>query len=330
MRISFVGKGGSGKSTLAALFTQYASRQGQNVVAIDADLNIHLPRLLGFEKPAAETYLSEPSVALAIKDRLRGTNARIGKPETFRKSTPPGSGSHLILVDDPNDPIIRSYSTKKDETRLLVVGTYAEEDIGASCYHNNLAILENVLSHAADDKALVVADMVAGTDAFASTLHAQFDLTILVVEPTWRGIEVYKDYERLCRQAGCLDTLKVVGNKIRTEEERAFVTKHIPAEMLLGCLGQSPYLETQDRNWGPIEFAQLEPENALVIRTIYDALKRLSYDPQKRLEKLWDLHRTYVSQRFITERFGDLTTQIDPTFDFTQETTKQRACNTTH
>ncbi len=327
MRISFVGKGGSGKSTLCALFVQYARNQGESVVAIDADLNVHLPRLLGFEKPAANIHLSEPSATATIKKHLTGTNGRIASPAAFRKSTPPGSGSNLILLEDANDPILKAYGTVSNKIRLMAVGTYREEDIGASCYHNDLAIFENVLSHVADERGLIVADMVAGTDAFASTLHAQFDLTVLVVEPTWRGIEVYKDYVKLCEHAGCGHALKVIGNKIKTPEDRALIAAHIPEHHILGYVGLSPYLEQQDKIWGSIKVEDIESDNLKAIETAYATLKAMPYDPQKRLRKMWALHKAYVSQGFITDRFGDLTTQIDEAFDFQKATEVQRLCN---
>ncbi len=44
--------------------------------------------------------------------------------------------------------------------------------------------------------------MVAGVDAFANTLHAQFDLICLVVEPTKRSLEVFRHYLELAEEAG--------------------------------------------------------------------------------------------------------------------------------
>lgn len=328
MRIAFVGKGGAGKTTVAALFGQYAKTRHKHVLAIDADLNIHLPRALGMQIPAPDLHLSYPAAGEVIKKILKGSSTRIQTVAHFKKSTPPSHGSRLILLDDVHDPILSEHSTQYDDMRLMVVGTYTEEDIGASCYHNDLAILENVLTHLVDDQGVVIADMVAGTDAFASTLHAQFDLTVIVVEPTWRGIEVYKDYTKLCQQAGCDDALKVVGNKIKTVEDRARIEAYIPKEKILGYIGQSSYLEVQEKTEGRIQVQEIEPENTQAVIAAYEALQAIPYEPQKRLQKIWGLHRLYVAQSSIKDRFGDLTSQIDESFDIRAAAQKQRVCKT--
>lgn len=66
MRIAFVGKGGSGKITLSAFFSQYIKDQAP-VLVIDADLNMHLPSLLGFEELPQEMHISYPSAARPLK-----------------------------------------------------------------------------------------------------------------------------------------------------------------------------------------------------------------------------------------------------------------------
>ena len=72
----------------------------------------------------------------------------------------------------------------------------------------------------------------------------------------------------------------------------------------------------KDQEGGALDISKLEPENVALLETVFEKLKKKSYDYQKRLEKLWKLHRRYVDQDFIQERFGDLTDQIDETFDF--------------
>ncbi len=233
MKIAFVGKGGSGKTTLSASFSAYLESKQENVLVIDADLNMHLAELLGFRVPEIEKHISHPKAAEAIKEYLKGSNERIKSTAHVKKTTPPGKGSKLLKLDQEN-PVFENYTLRRDNTRLMVVGTYNEEGIGASCYHNNLAILENVLSHTIDENGSVVADMVAGTDAFASSLHAQFDLLVIVVEPTRRSLEVFDHYLALAEEAGVADVLVAVGNKVRSEADKAFIAERIPKEKSVG------------------------------------------------------------------------------------------------
>jgi CO dehydrogenase maturation factor len=314
MRIAFVGKGGSGKTTLSALFSQYIKDKAP-VLVIDADLNMHLPTLLGFQEMSQEIHISHPNAVKTIKNYLRGTNERIKELIHFRKTTPPANGSQFIVLHNPNDTILKQFAVGDPNFRLMVVGTYDTDDIGASCYHNNLAILENVISHLVDTKGNLVTDMVAGVDAFANTLHAQFDMLVLAVEPTKRGVEVYKQYQKLADDAGVGDLLFVVGNKVRNTTDKEFISKHIPSNRLLGFLADSKYLRAKDQEGGQLDIAMLEPENKKTIEVIADKLFGIYPDHTARLQRLYDLHRRYVAQDFICERFGDLTGHIDESFN---------------
>ncbi|MEK7187281.1 MAG: ATP-binding protein [Patescibacteria group bacterium] len=314
MRIAFVGKGGSGKTTLSALFAQYISRK-YPVLAIDGDLNMHLGPLLGFPELPPEKHISHPAATKTIKTHLQGKNDRIKELIHFRKTTPPTPGSNFVAIHNSQDPVVVEFGLRNRNISFLTVGTYDTEEIGAGCYHNNLAILENVLSHLIDTKGVAVVDMVAGVDAFANTLHAQFDLLVLVVEPTKRGLEVFKQYKELSQGAGVHDALFVIGNKVRSEDDEEFLRKHIPPEKLLGILRESQYLRDKDREGGSLEVEKLETENRELLQTIAKKLFSIMPDCQKRLENLFELHRKYVGQASITERFGDLTNQIDPLFN---------------
>jgi CO dehydrogenase maturation factor len=319
MKIAFVGKGGSGKTTLSASFSAYLEDKGERLLVVDADLNMHLAELLGFPALPVEKHISYPAAAEAIKTRLRGANSRIKSVAHFKKTTPPGKGSNLLHLDTEN-AVFDAYTLKRGDIRFMVVGTYSEEGIGASCYHNNLAILENILSHTIDDKGIVVTDMVAGTDAFASSLHAQFDLLVMVVEPTRRSLEVFDQYLALAEEAGVADILVAVGNKVKSDTDRAFIAERAQ-DKLLGFFNESKYIEEHDRLGGALDIAKLEPENKVLLETIYNKAKVSVQNPDARLKLLHKLHIRYVAQPFITERFGDLSDQIDPSFSYRQDTT---------
>ncbi len=316
MKIAFVGKGGSGKTTLSALFAGYVKQYNKVVAVFDADLNIHMPELLGFDEIPASKHLSHPDVAKDIKKRLLGKRTDVANLGAFRKTTPPSSKSNLIILKDIENSPIKDYFVKDTNVYLFAIGTYDEEEIGASCYHNNLAIFENVLSHLIDKDSYVIADMVAGVDAFANTLHAQFDLICLVVEPTKRSIEVFKHYLKLAEEAGTENSLFVIGNKVRSESDKDFIRQHIPTEKLIGFLEDSSYLAEVDKQGGALDITKLESQNIQLFEDIHKKLIDTPKDSQKRLEKLWQLHKVYVAQASITERFGDLTHQIDTSFTY--------------
>ncbi len=318
MRIAFVGKGGAGKTSLCVLFSQYLKQDRRDVLVVDADINTHVQGLLGFCPIPDEKHLSHPEATSFIRKYLKGQNNRIASDGAFRKTTPPASGSNLIFIDDKDNSILGRYSVANDNLRLMVVGTYHEDDIGATCYHNHLATFENILTHLIDDRGVLVADMVAGVDAFASTLHAQFDLMVLAVEPTWRSIEVYDQYAALAQSASCLDSLVVVGNKIRSSEDVDFIKNRIPHESILGFFTDSDYLRVQDKECAVLDCKQLEQGNLATLHNIKEALFARPFDPQKRMKRIWELHKKYVAQLSIRERFGDLTNQIDENFDMTR------------
>lgn len=317
MKVAFVGKGGSGKSTLSALFSLDRAQHSEEVLAIDADLNMHLPELFGMDAVPVSLHISEPGVATAIKDHLRGTNDRIASVSHFKKTTPPGEGSNLITFSS-TDPILSSYTVVNDNVRLMTVGTYQEDGIGASCYHNNLAVLENVLSHTVSGDSWVVVDMVAGVDAFASSLHAQFDLTIFVLEPTRRSAEVFKQYQELATESKTADRLRVVANKVTSEAEVAFVREVVPAALLIGTIGSDEHISAHDLTGGALDSRQLTSDYQIVLQDIAAAAHTLAADPDDRLPYLYQLHERYVQQPYVVRAVGDLTHQIDPQFSYRQ------------
>jgi CO dehydrogenase maturation factor len=316
MRIAFVGKGGSGKTTLSALFTDHIKKDSKPILVFDADLNIHLPILLGFgDFIPTEKHLSYPAAAKKIKQYLKGSNEMVNLA-AFRKTTPPTRKSKLISLSNLETSVLKEFYIKKDNLHLAIIGTYDEERIGASCYHNNLAIFENVLSHLVDTDGYVLADMVAGVDAFANTLHAQFDMLCLIVEPTKRSIEVFEHYLRLATEARTESGLVVVANKIRNEKDKEFIKQNIPQDKFIGFVEESEYLREIEQEGGSLNVDLLEENNRKLLDLIKDRLVSQPQDPQKRLEKLWHLHKVYVAQDSIKERFGDLTNQIDTSFSY--------------
>ncbi len=316
MRIAFVGKGGAGKSTLAASFVDYLQKHSEAPVAVfDADLNVHMPMLLGFDELSDRMHISRPEAGKEIKQWLIGGND-IADLGAFRKTTPPSIKSNIISFAAIQESPLVNFGMKNENLWVFAVGTYQNEDIGASCYHNNLAILENVLTHFDDKEGYLIADMVAGVDAFAGTLHAQFDLNCFVMEPTARSVAVFKDYQKLAQEAGVADSVFVIANKVRDEKDKEFVLESIPSEKLLGIFWDDEHIRAVDRDESKVSFDKLNDANRKILAGILERLNSLPDKRNDRLSKIHELHKKYVNQAFVKARYGDLSGQIDKSFKF--------------
>jgi CO dehydrogenase maturation factor len=319
MKIAFVGKGGSGKTTLSSLFIRYLAGRRIPVTAVDADINQHLGVALGLDEEAAAALPAMGGQLRLIKDYLRGSNPRIGDVDTMIKTTPPGSGSRLLRLDEPNpvfDGCARQLALEGGAggtVRLLATGPFTEADLGVSCYHSKTGAVELCLNHLVDGRhEYVVVDMTAGSDSFASGMFTRFDMTFLVAEPTRKGVSVYRQYREYARDFGV--RLAVVGNKVHGPEDLAYLRAQI-GDDLLTVLGGSPWVRALERG-GQRPFAELERDNRTALDALYTAADA-SYperDWERYTQQMVHFHLKNAAS-WGNERTGvDLAAQVDPGF----------------
>jgi len=306
MKVAFVGKGGSGKSTISSLFIRYLSdRVGADVLALDADLNMNLAGLLGVNVPP-EKYLSSPENSSKFRKFLKGNNNLIRDENAFLPTTPAGTGSNLIR--NVNDKNLYPYSVHVNETpslNLLTVGTYVAEDIGQACYHSNLFVAENLLTHTKlKDNEWVVADMVAGTDAFSYSLHLQFDAIILIAEPTPESAEVCKLYFGLAKEAGIEKLVHVIANKIEDEDDLNFIQNIIGKEPL-GFLPNISSLRKFRQNGGAVTKEFLNDDICILMEKVHQKSLFPAPNAIERFEMLHILHDKLCSQYWVTSGYGE-------------------------
>ncbi len=308
MKIAFVGKGGSGKSTMTALYIRYLQQQGRSVMAIDADLNMNLAGLLGVSFPP-EKILARPAVADSIRTHLKGSNERIADISKFLPTTPPGQGSNLIRRYD--DPALDFCSIPAGaKTRLMTVGTYETDGIGQTCYHSHLFIAENMLSHTIASDFDVVCDMVAGTDAFAYSLHLQFDAIVLIAEPTPESAEVCALYMTLAREAGIEPLVHLIANKAADEDDIAFITERTGIKPL-GGVPVMPTLK-KARQRSEAVTAAMVPQD--VMAAINSAARHPAVSAAERYDRLCRLHEKLNDKQWVKLAYGDVMGQIDDTY----------------
>ncbi|MGI9004178.1 MAG: AAA family ATPase [Pseudonocardia sp.] len=307
MRIAFVGKGGSGKTTSAAMFSRYLAERGLPVLTIDADINQHLGQALGHDGPPPRALGTDLTW---LKDHLRGTNPRIPSADSMIKTTPPGPGSRMLDLS-LSDELIQRYTATVGGVRYLVTGEFDEADIGVSCYHSKTGAVELYLNHLLDGPGeYVVVDMTAGADAFASGLFTRFDLTVLVSEPTRRGVGVYRQYAEHARGHGV--ELRVLGNKVADPADVAYLRDQV-GDALLGCFGQSAWVRAGERG-DATPFTALEPANLAVLDAVLDALDTRERDWATYHHGTVEFHRRNAAAWGNRAVGADLAAQIAPDF----------------
>jgi len=305
MRISFLGKGGSGKTTTTAAFVKYLANKNLEALAIDADLNIHLHKALQIAGEAQKLGDKFAEISNYLKgDRKLDTNI-IG-------TTPPSLKSQFILPKS-NDPFIQKYALKQDHISLLTVGSYEHEDLGATCYHGKLMVLESIFHHMLDKKEdWVIVDATAGVDNLGTSLFFAYDLNIFVVEPTIKSIQVFKDFLKFSDHYG-LKT-KCIINKYEAEDEE-FIQNNLDSQLILGKLPKSKNIKKFEQGNNQA-FEEYILECTECFENIENEVQKIERDWDFYLKNLINIHRKNSQTWYNSYYSQDLETQIETDFNY--------------
>jgi CO dehydrogenase maturation factor len=251
MKIAISGKGGVGKTLLAAFLARTFADSGYSVIAIDADPDANLAATLGFPNPEKITPISEMSDL--IEERV---GARPGQSGSFFKLNP--------KVDD----LPENYSVKMDGIRLMSMGRIKRG--GTGCYCPEGTLLQALVSHLLLQRdEVVIMDMEAGIEHLSRGTTKAVDKLMIVVEPGRRSIETAQTIYQLARDLG-LPSIAVVGNKIRSESDRNFITSSLPGLEILGFMPYDPAITEADLANRPLLAAS--PKIAREVKNIYHRL----------------------------------------------------------
>lgn len=316
MKIAFVGKGGSGKTTLASLFIRHLTANEAPVIAMDADINQHLGAALGLDEDQTAALPAMGAHLPLIKEYLRGTNQRITSADSMIKTTPPGEGSQLLRVRETNpvyEACARTVRLDDGDIQLMATGPFTESDLGVACYHSKVGAVELCLNHLVDGPdEYVVVDMTAGSDSFASGLFTRFDMTFLVVEPTRKGVSVYRQYKEYARDFGV--ALNVVGNKVQAQDDVDFLQDEVGDDLLV-TVGHSNWVRSMEKG-RPAPFELLEAENRVSLQVLEDAAED-SYadrDWERYTRQMVHFHLRNAESWGNAKTGADLAAQVDPAF----------------
>ena len=193
---------------------------------MDPDANFGLA--LGFPEDVLDSIVPITKMRKLVQERT-GANEN----NQFYKLNP--------KVDDIPD----TYSKTYNGVKLLVLGTV--DTAGSGCVCPEHVILKRIISHLvlrSDD--VVILDMEAGLEHLARGTTAGMDQFVVVIEPGARSIQTYKNVKRLAADLG-IRQVRVVANKVRGEEDEAFIRDRIPEEDLLGFVHYNSEVIDADR-----------------------------------------------------------------------------------
>lgn len=230
MKIAISGKGGVGKTTLAALLAQVYGDAGHNVLAVDADPSPCLAGALGFPGGLREQLHPISEMDELIYER---TGAK------------PGTVGGFFTINPRVDDIPERFSVAHRGVRLLEMG--AVDTGGSGCICPESALLKTLFTHLLFRKEdILILDMYAGVEHLGRATVDFVDAMIIVVEPTRRSLGTAAQIKSLANDIG-LTRLWLVGNKVRDEEEAAFLRTETPGLPILGLLPADLGVQQADR-----------------------------------------------------------------------------------
>ncbi len=222
-KIAITGKGGVGKTTLTALLSYVYKRQGQDVIAIDAD-------------PAGNLGL-----AFGLTAEMDARLQPIAEMEDLiyeRTGAQPGTIGGWFKLNPKVDDIPDNLSITHDGVRLLRLGTVRGAGAGCMCPEN--ALLKALVTHLLLRRnQTLLLDMEAGVEHLGRGTAEAVDAFIIVVEPGLRSLGTAAQIRALAQGIG-VKRIYLVANKTRGPQDEAFVREHAGDTALLGTLPFSP------------------------------------------------------------------------------------------
>jgi len=228
MKVAITGKGGVGKTTLSSTLARLYASEGRTVLAADVDPDANLGLALGFTEEEVNSIVPISKMRKLVEERT-GANSL----NKFFKLNP--------QVGDIPD----TYAKEINGVKLLVMGTVETGGSGCVCPEHVMlkAILANLVFRKDD---VVIMDMEAGLEHLARGTASLMDQFIVVIEPGARSIQTYEKVKQLARDIG-VTRVRVVANKVRDEDDEAYLRSRIPEEDLLGMIHYNAEVIDADR-----------------------------------------------------------------------------------
>jgi CO dehydrogenase maturation factor len=255
MKIAISGRGGVGKTTLCALLAETYAERGRDVLAVDADPSPSLAE------------------ALAVPDDLRSSLRPISEMDELieeRTGAKPGATGGFFTLNPRVDDLPDRFSVLHRGVRLLEMGGIGSG--GAGCICPESAMLRSLFTQLLfrHDEVLLL-DMYAGVEHLGRATVDFVDAMVIVVAPTRSSFTAADQIEKMARDIG-LTRIWLVGNRVRNDEDLAFLEGVAAERRLLGHLPDDPSAIEADRRGEAIYSAA--PGLRTAAAQVADALDR--------------------------------------------------------
>ena len=100
------------------------------------------------------------------------------------------------------------------------------------------------------------------------------DQFVVVIEPGARSIQTYEKVKQLAADLG-ITRVRVVANKVRNEDDEAYIRSRIPEDALLGMIHyNADVIEADRRGLSPFDMSQKAVEEIRAIKNRIDDEKK--------------------------------------------------------
>ena len=121
---------------------------------------------------------------------------------------------------------------------------------------------------------LLVMDMEAGLEHLGRGTASMMDQFIVVIEPGARSIQTYEKVKQLAADLG-ITRVRVVANKVRDEDDEAFLRSRIPEDALLGMIHyNAEVIDADRRGISPFDVSAKAVEEIRAIKDRIDNEKK--------------------------------------------------------
>ena len=230
MKIAISGKGGVGKSTIAAALAVMLSRQGERVLALDADPDANLASALGIGSDIQQSIIPVSKQIALIEER---TGVQINE-----------YGKVFKLNPEVSD-IAEKFGVEWEGINLLVLGAVQNGGSGCACPESTFikALVTDLVLYKNET---LIMDMEAGIEHLGRATSHGVDLMLVVVEPGQRSIDSANTVTRMAGEIGIKRVL-YIGNKIANEADEVFIRESLPDGKLIAAIPYCEEIRTADK-----------------------------------------------------------------------------------